>query len=68
MPEVVSSDEFGKELGELLGIQNMTYCCFIFDWGNQKPVRANVEYLVDGRKITKLLELLTTGKWRQVEI
>lgn len=66
--QTAKSNEFANGMMEAIGIKEMTYCCIIFNWEKNDPVRANVEYLLDGRKVNKLLELLKNGKWRVNEL
>lgn len=60
--------EITQAVTNLVGITAMTYCCLIFDWENNKAIRANVEFLLDGKKVRTFLELMNNKKWRQVEL
>lgn len=66
--EPVYPTEFSQQLSELLGIQNMTYCCLVFDWENNRPVRANVEFILNGKKVRKMMDLLKNCKSEETRL
>lgn len=62
------NSELNKRISQIFPhLSHMTYLCLIFDW-ERSIIRANVEFLVDGKKVNQLLELLQDGTWRKAEV